>query len=91
MAATPPANQAMIKQFALGAYCAEAQSNSTAMANGTISYKRVADLASDLALADHPGIYSDSSAWKYTISELLDEYGDEPTSQLCSEKCDPES
>jgi integrase len=38
-----------------------------------------------------PGIYSDSSAWQYTISGLLDQYGDEPTNQLCAEKFGPES
>jgi hypothetical protein len=89
--ATPSANQAVVKQLALNAYCYEAQSKSTSMANGSISYKRIAELASNRAIADHPGIYSDSSAWEYAISELLDQYGDEPTNQLCAEKLGPES
>ena len=84
MAATPSANQAVVKQLALNAYCSEAQSKSTSMANGSTSYKRIAELASNRALADHPGIYSDSSAWEYIISGLLDQYGDEPTSQSAS-------
>jgi len=92
MAATPPpANQAVVKQLALSAYCSEAHSKSISMANGSTSYKRIAELASNRALADHPGIYSDSSAWEYIISGLLDQYGDEPTSQLCAEKLGPES
>ena len=91
VAATPPTHQAVVKQLALSAYCSEAQSKSTSMANGSTSYKRIAELASNRALADHPGIYSDSSAWQYTISGLLDQYGDEPTNQLCAEKFGPES
>ena len=91
VAATPSANKAVVKQLALNAYCAEAQSKSTSMANGSVSYKRIAELASKRALAHHPGIYSDSSAWKYIISGLLDQYGDEPTNQLCAEHFEPES
>jgi hypothetical protein len=91
MAATPPANQAIVKQLALSAYCSEAQRNSTSMANGSTSYKRIAELASNRALTDHPGIYSESSAWEYIISGLLDEYGDEPTSEFCAENLGPES
>ena len=91
IAATPSTNQAVVKQLALNAYCSEAQSKSTSMANGSTSYKRIAELASNRALADHPGIYSDSSGWEYTINGLLDEYGDEPTNQLCAEKLEPES
>ena len=49
------------------------------------------ELASNRALADHPGVYSDSSAWEYIISGLLDQYGDEPTSQLCAENLGSES
>ena len=45
MAATPPANQAVVKQLALSAYCSEAQSRSNSMANGSTSYKRIAELA----------------------------------------------
>jgi hypothetical protein len=91
MAATPSASQAVVKQLALNAYCSEAQSKSTSMANGSTSYKRIAELASNRALADHPGIYSDSSAWEYIINGLLDQYGDEPTSELCAEKLASES
>jgi hypothetical protein len=91
VAATPPTHQAVVKQLALSAYCSEAQSKSTSMANGSISYKRIAELASNRALADHPGIYSDSSTWEYIISGLLDQYGDEPTSQLCAENLGSES
>ena len=91
MAATPSTNQAVVKQLALNAYCSEAQSKSTSMANGGTSYKRIAELASNRALADHPGIYSDSSRWEYIINGILDQYGDEPTNQLCTEKLEPES
>jgi hypothetical protein len=35
MAATPSANQAVVKQLALNAYCSEAHSKSTSMANGS--------------------------------------------------------
>jgi hypothetical protein len=91
IAATPSTNQAVVKQLALNAYCSEAQSKSTSMANGSTSYKRIAELASNRALADHPGIYSDSSRWEYIINGILDQYGDEPTSQLCTEKLAPES
>jgi hypothetical protein len=90
-AATAPGNQAVINKFALNAYCSEAQSKSASLANGSVSYKRVADLASNRALVEHPDIYPDSSAWKNAIVALLDQYGDEPTSQLCSENPGPKS
>lgn len=52
---------------------------------GSISYKQVADLASDKALADYPNVYSDPGPWKSRIVALLDQYGDEPMSELRSE------
>jgi hypothetical protein len=33
----------------------------------------------------YPNVYRDSFAWKAKIVALLDQYGDEPTSQLCNE------
>ena len=45
VAATPPTHQAVVKQLALSAYCSEAQGESTSLANGTTSYKRIAELA----------------------------------------------
>jgi hypothetical protein len=84
-ASNAPGNQALINKFALNAYCSEAQSKSALLTEGTISYKRVAVLASDRALVEHPNVYRDPSAWKAKIVALLDQYGDEPTSELCTE------
>ncbi|HEX4209860.1 MAG TPA: hypothetical protein VHY56_05670 [Candidatus Binataceae bacterium] len=90
-AANTPDHQALINKFALNAYCTEAQSKSASLAAGSVSYKQVADLASDRALMDHPHVYSDSSAWKAKIVALLDQYGDEPMNELCTENPGPES
>jgi hypothetical protein len=82
-ASAAPLSQATINTLALHAYCSEAESHS--LASGSISYKRVAELASHRALAEHPNVYRDSFAWKNKIVGILDQYGDEPTSQLCKE------
>lgn len=80
-----PASQSTVNKFALNAYCDEAQNKSKPLADGTISYKRIAELASRRALAEHPNVYSDSFAWKAKIVALLNQYGDEPLGQLCTE------
>jgi hypothetical protein len=59
--------------------------------DGSVSYKRVAEIASNRALMDHPNIFRDSSAWKAKIVALLDQYGDEPIGQLCNENPGPQS
>jgi hypothetical protein len=87
-ASNSPASQSSIKRISISTYCSEAQSKSSSLANGSVSYKRVADLASERALQEHPNIYPDSSAWKGKIAALLDQYGDEPTSELCTENPD---
>ena len=84
-ASNAPSDQALINQFALNAYCSEAQSKSALLAAGSISYERVVDLASDRALVEHPNVYPDPSGWKAKIVALLDQYGDEPMSELCIE------
>jgi hypothetical protein len=81
--------QTSINKIAIEAYCSEAQSKSALLAEGRVSYKHVAELASERALVEHPSVYRDSSAWKVKIVALLDQYGDEPTSELCSESPDP--
>ena len=90
-ASSAPASQALVNKFALDAYCSEAQSKSTSLADGNLSYKGVAELASNRALLEHPSIYRDSAGWKFRIVAILDQYGDEPTSQLCNEKPGPQS
>jgi hypothetical protein len=77
--------QASVNKLALKAYCSEAQQKAALLANGSISYKQVADLASDRALLEHPNVYSGSAAWQTRIVAFLDQYGDEPMSELCSE------
>ena len=84
-----PAGQ--IDKFALTAYCAEAQEEQQPLQDGQVSYKSVADLASQRALTEHPDVYKDPNAWKAKIVALLDQYGDEPTSQLCQENPGPHS
>jgi hypothetical protein len=76
---------AQINQFALSAYCNEAQEKSRLLANDQVSYKSITELASDRAMLDHPGVLKDSVAWKTRIVAMLDQYGDEPNAQLCSE------
>jgi hypothetical protein len=78
-------SRSTVNKLALNAYCDEARNKSKPLADGTISYKRVAELASRRALAEHPSVYSDSLAWKAKIVALLDQYGDEPSAQLCTE------
>jgi hypothetical protein len=88
-----PASQSTVYKLALNAYCDEARNKSKPLADGTISYKRIAELASRRALAEHPKVYSDSFAkvysdsfaWKAKIVALLNQYGDEPLGQLCTE------
>jgi hypothetical protein len=75
--------------LALKAYCYEAHQEAALLADGSISYKQVADLASDRALADHPNVYPDPAPWKAKIVALLDQYGDEPMSELCGESPGP--
>jgi hypothetical protein len=60
------------------------------LADGQLSYKIVAERASDRALMDHPGVYKNSTAWKTRIVAVLDQYGDEPTTQLCREDPGPQ-
>ena len=67
-----PGGQTSINKIAIEAYCSEAQSKSALLADGSVSYKRVADLASERALVEHPNVYRDSSAWKVKIVALLD-------------------
>lgn len=78
-------NSSTINQFARKAYCSEAKVNSNELKNGSVSYKQVAELASNRALIEHPNVYSDSYAWKAKIVALLDQDGDEP-SQFCNRK-----
>src|ERR1700728_4481824 len=83
--ANAPTNQALINKSALNAYCAEARRESALLADGSVSYKHVADSASDRALVEHPHVYSDSASWKAKIVAMLDQYGHEPMSELCTE------
>jgi hypothetical protein len=83
------APQPSVSRLALKAYCSEAHQEAALLADGSISYKQVADLASDRALADHPNVYPDPAPWKAKIVALLDQYGDEPMSELCSESPGP--
>jgi hypothetical protein len=88
--AAPNHSAAQIDKFALRAYCAEAQQKLRLLADGQLSYKGVAELASDRALMDHPGVYKNSAAWKTRMVAVLDQYGDEPTTQLCREGLRPQ-
>ena len=87
-ASNQPAAAGAIDKIALTAYCSEAQSKSTLLADGLISYEQVVDRASERALSEHPGVFRDSSGWKAHIDILLDQYGDEPRSELCGENHD---
>ena len=80
---------ASINKIAVNAYCAEVQSKSSSLANGSISYKHVLDLASERAFSEHPNVYRSPFAWKARLTVLLDQYGDDPASQLCSDNPDP--
>jgi len=88
--AAPNHSAAQINKFALTAYCVEAQQKLRLLGDGQLSYKDVAELASDRALMDHPGVYKNSAAWKTRIVAVLDQYGDEPTTQLCREDLGPQ-
>jgi hypothetical protein len=79
-------NSSTINKLALNAYCSQAKTESKSLDNGIVSYKQVAGLASNRALTEHPNIYRDSYAWKAKIVALLDQYGDEPISELCNGK-----
>ena len=87
-ASNAPGSQISINKIAIDAYCSEAQSKTALLADGSVSYKHVADLASKRALVEHPSVYRDSSAWKVKIVPLLDQYG-ELTSELCTEEDEP--
>jgi hypothetical protein len=89
LAAAANVPHASVNKLALKAYCSEAHQKAALLADGSISYKQVADLASDRALAEHPNVYPDPAAWKTKIVALLDQYGDEPMNELCSEKPGP--
>jgi hypothetical protein len=91
LAASTALPTAQIDKLALGAYCTEAQHDQQPLQDGQVSYKKVADLASKRALAEHPNVYKDPNAWKAKIVALLDQYGDEPTTQLCQENPSPHS
>jgi hypothetical protein len=76
-------NVSTINKLALKAYCSEANVESGELAQGSVSYKHVAELASNRALIEHPNIYRDSYAWRSKIAALLDQDGDDP-GQLCN-------
>ena len=73
MGATPSANQAVVKQLALNAYCSEAQSKSTSMANGSISYERIAELAPFVDAAGRFGrsVAANSAGERELLEETL--------------------
>jgi hypothetical protein len=89
-ASNAPGGQNSINKIAINAYCSEAQGKSALLADGSISYKGVADLASERAVVEHPNVYRDSSAWKVKIIAMLDQYGDEPMDELCTESPEPQ-
>jgi hypothetical protein len=82
--AQPP--DAQVNKLALDAYCAEAEKELTPLVQGQISYETIAEKASERAVTDHPDIYKTPTAWKTKIVAVLDQYGDEPTTQLCREE-----
>src|SRR5216683_6323544 len=63
---------ASINKIAVNAYCAEAQIKSSSLANGSISYKHVLDLASERAFSEHLNVYRSPFVWKTRLSVLLD-------------------
>jgi ABC-type phosphate transport system substrate-binding protein len=75
-------------KLALRAYCSEAYSESVSLANGSTSYKRVANRASERAMEEYPNVCPDISAWKTRITAVLDQYGDEGLPELCNENPD---
>lgn len=90
-AAAANAGDAAVNKLALNAYCSEAHEKAASLADGSISYKQVADLASHRASAEHPNVYPDPAPWKTKIAAILDQYGDEPMSELCAENPVPRS
>jgi hypothetical protein len=77
--------QAQMSKLALDAYCAEAVKESQPFAAGQISYKTVVEKAGERAVEEHPEISKNPTAWKTKIVSVLDQFGDEPTTQLCRE------
>ncbi len=75
-------------KLALKAYCSEAYSDSALLANGSTSYKEVANHAAARAMAEYPHLCPDESAWKARITAMLDQYGDEALPDLCNEDPD---
>jgi hypothetical protein len=69
-------------KIALDAYCTEAKKELRPLAQGQISYEVIAEMASERAVTDHPDIYKTPKAWKSKIVGVLDQYGDEPVTQL---------
>jgi hypothetical protein len=86
--ATPASLDAQASKFALEAYCTEAKKELKPLAQGQISYEIIAEKASKRAVTDHPDIYKTPTAWKSQIVAVLDQYGDEPVTQLCREDTD---
>ena len=75
-------------RLALKTYCLEAHDESALLANGITSYKDVIKRASARAMSEYPNVCPDISAWKVRIGAILDQYGDEPLPELCSENPD---
>lgn len=83
--AAPASLDGQASKFALDAYCTEAKKELRPLAQGQISYEIIAEMASQRAVTDHPDIYKTPIAWKSKIVAVLDQYGDEPLTQLCRE------
>jgi hypothetical protein len=84
--AAPASLNGQASKFALDAYCTEAKKELRPLAQGQISYESLAEMASKRAVIDHPDMYKTRTAWKSTIIAVLDQYGDEPVTQLCREE-----
>jgi hypothetical protein len=82
-ASNPGSEKRAIDDMAISAYCQEAHKHLTPLTNGQMSYKGVALLASNRAMVEHRGVYKDRHHWLTKIIDVLDKYGDEPTSELC--------
>ena len=74
-----------MSKLALDAYCTEAKEEQRPLAEGQISYKTIVEKAGERAVEEHPDVSSDPDAWKTKIVAVLDQFGDEPTTQLCRE------
>ena len=83
--AAPASLDGQASKFALEAYCNEAKKELRTLAQGQISYEIIAEKASKRAVTDHPDIYKTPTDWKSKIVAVLDQYGDEPVTQLCRE------